>query len=254
MKNKKQIIIIIGIVLVIILGVLAFNFINKNNSKNDADLKEILNNSSEIEAIIDNNKKIELVSLKENVDEVKIWVFSEPIYIGKFKLIKEDDKYYLEGIEDILKTKDLETGSHRLLIMNDDKSLGYVKIEIDTDKSLKSTSEENNKSENVNETETTSNITSTTTTTTTKVRETKTTTKTQEEVKCTPKKFKNKYTYVYDDETTCVRNGDQIDAWNYFRANDIPATTYGCEKIVDECGNTYYGVYYGNTEGKKFYY
>lgn len=136
--------------------------------------------------------------------------------------------------------------------MNGDKSLGYVKIEISADKSLKSTSEENNKNENVNETETTSNITSTTTTT--KVRETKTTTKTQEEVKCTLKKFKNKYTYVYDDETTCVKNGDQIDAWNYFRANDIPATTYGCEKIVDECGNTYYGVYYGNTECKKFYY
>lgn len=239
-------------VLVIILGVLAFNFINKNSSKNGNYLKEILNNSSEIEAIIDNKKKIELVSLKENVDEVKIWVFSEPIYIGKFKLIKEDNKYYLEGIEDILKTKNLETGSHRLLIMNDDKSLGYVKIEIDTDKSLKSTSEENNKEENVKETETTSNIT--VTTTTTKVRETTTTTKVQEEVKCIPKKFKNKYTYVYDDETTCVRNGDQIDAWDYFRANDIPATIYGCEKIVDECGNTYYGVYYGNTEGEKFYY
>lgn len=228
------------------------NFINKNNSKNDTDLKTTLNNSSEIEAVIDNNKKIELVSLKESVDKVKIWVFSEPIYLGEFNLVKEEGKYYLEGLENILKTKNLEIGSHRLLIMNGDKSLGYVKIEISADKSLKSTSEEDNK--NVNETETTSNITSTITTTTTKVRETKTTTKTQEEVKCTPKKFKNKYTYVYDDETTCVRNGDQIDAWDYFRANDIPATTYGCEKIVDECGNTYYGVYYGNTEGKKFYY
>ena len=68
------------------------------------------------------------------------------------------------------------------------------------------------------------------------------------------KKFKNKYTYVFEDENTCVKNGDQIDAWNYFRANNIPATTYGCEKIVDECGNTYYGVYYGNTQGEKFYY
>ena len=249
MKNK-QIFIIIGIVLVIILGVLALNLINKN----DTDLKAILNNSSEIEAVIDNNKKIELVSLKEseNIDKVKIWVFSEPIYLGEFNLIKEESKYYLEGLEDILKTKNLEIGSHRLLIMNGDKALGYVKIEISADNSLKSTSEEDNKEENVNETETTNNITSTTTTT--KVRETKTTTKTQEEVKCTPKKFKNKYTYVYDDETTCVKNGDQIDAWNYFRANDIPATTYGCEKIVDECRNTYYGVYYGNTEGKKFYY
>lgn len=77
MKNK-QIFIIIGIVLVIVLGVLALNLINKN----DTDLKAILNNSSEIETVIDNNKKIELVSLKENenIDKVKIWAFSEPIY------------------------------------------------------------------------------------------------------------------------------------------------------------------------------
>lgn len=76
----------------------------------------------------------------------------------------------------------------------------------------------------------------------------------QEEVKCTPKKFKNKYTYVYTEKEVCIQNGDQIDAWDYFKANNIPATTFGCEEITDECGDTYYGVYYGNTSGEKFYY
>ncbi len=76
----------------------------------------------------------------------------------------------------------------------------------------------------------------------------------QEEVKCTPKKFKNKYTYFYEDKDTCVKNGDHQEAWDYFNANGISAYTYGCEKIIDDCGKTYYGVYYGNMEGEKYYY
>lgn len=51
-----------------------------------------------------------------------------------------------------------------------------------------------------------------------------------------------------------MKNGDHQEAWNYFKANGISAYTYGCEEIKDECGNTYYGVYYGNMEGEKYYY
>lgn len=159
--------------------------------------------------------------------------------------------------------------------MKDDKSLGYIKIEIDSDKSLKATSleqsddtknnvnetsgeEENNTPDESNSKEEQANSENTSGNNN-KQEEVEQPTivpeePKQEEVKCTPKKFKNNYTYVYEDKDTCVRNGDQIDAWNYFRANGIPATIYGCEEIVDECGNTYYGVYYGNTEGERFYY
>lgn len=47
---------------------------------------------------------------------------------------------------------------------------------------------------------------------------------------------------------------DHQEAWDYFNANGISAYTYGCEKITDDCGKTYYGVYYGNMEGEKYYY
>lgn len=76
----------------------------------------------------------------------------------------------------------------------------------------------------------------------------------KEEIKCTPMKFSNKYTYVYQDEATCNANGDQPDAFDYFIENGIIASMYGCEKIIDECGNTYYGVYFTNTKAEKYYY
>ena len=299
-KEKKKIILIVtGVILVIVLACLiGFTIVKKNTNKETAKLKDVLNDSLEILATVDSDKRVELYSMegKENIDKVEIWVFSDPIYLGEFNLVKTDDKYYLEGLEEILKTKDLKAGNHRLLLMNDGKSVGYIKIEIADDKSLKSTPvsenvddnagnngasetpEENNntndnsadtnkdqtsKTENNKNTSSADSKKEETTKPANKVDEVKEepkkeeTTKEepkQEEVKCTPKKFKNKYTYFYEDKDTCVKNGDQLDAWDYFRANGIPATNYGCEEIVDECGNTYYGVYYGNTEGGKFYY
>lgn len=76
----------------------------------------------------------------------------------------------------------------------------------------------------------------------------------QVEKTCTPKKFAHKYTYVYESEAVCNANGDQPDAFDYFVANGITASMFGCEKIVDDCGNTYYGVYFTNTKGEKYYY
>lgn len=262
MKNNKENknIILIGLIIILV-GLVVIMIVRKNNNHKIDNLQNILNDSTQIEAVVNSDKSIELTSI-ENIDDsnkVEIWVFSEPIYLGEFNIQKKDDKYYLNGLNDILKEKDLSVGSHRLLIMQNDKSLGYISIEIDSDKSLMTTSlvqtDEENNTDNKNNgsTENTTNndnkkeeVKQTTTSTTAKPK--------QDEVKCTPKKFKNKYTYFYEDKDTCVKNGDQLDAWNYFRANGIPATVYGCEEIVDECGNKYYGVYYGNTEGGRFYY
>lgn len=63
----------------------------------------------------------------------------------------------------------------------------------------------------------------------------------KEEKKCQSKKFTKKYTYVYDSEETCKKEGNN----NFFYVADNVDDTvfsYGCEKIVDECGATYYGV------------
>lgn len=285
-EKKKIILIVIGVILVIVLACfVGIAIVEKNSNVETTKLEDILNDSLEIKTFIDGEKNIELISFtaEENTDNIKIWAFSEPIYLGEFKLVKKDNKYYLEGLNDILKQKDLNVGTHRLLMMQDDKSLGYIKIEIDDDKSLKSTllndNDENmdsyettNESDsnaydnntsisnaNKNQTDKTEINKNTSITDDKKEETTKPTNNVQDEEPkqeetCTPKKFKNKYTYVFENKNTCVKSGDQIDAWNYFRANGIPATVYGCEEIVDECGNTYYGVYYGNTEGERFYY
>lgn len=289
--DKKKLI-IIEVILVCIIGIVAFCFGIKQSKVNKINkLHTMLNESLEIKVNIDENKNLELITLNDtdNIDEVEVWAFSEPVYLGKFTLVKNDGKYYLEGIENILKTKDLESGSHRLLVMKDKKALGYIRIELNQDKSFKlddiKTPEDeivNDESNSIFNEDESSNVIipndSTDTskkeddkvestvkedtinkkeeikTPTNRVEETTKEEPKQEEVKCTPKKFKNKYTYVYDDYDTCVKNGDQLDAWNYFKEHGISAYNYGCEKIVDECGNIYYGVYFGNMEGEKYYY
>ena len=180
-----------------------------------------------------------------NIDTTKkvhLWIFSNPIDLGEFTIIKEGNSYSIENINTILKTKNINSGNHKILIIQNDKVLGYLKVELTEDKTLKVTNVENETTEN-DENQTTEPS-----------QEVTPTQPVQEEVKCTPKKFKNQYTYVFTEKEVCIQNGDQIDAWNYFRANNIPATIFGCEEIIDDCGDTYYGVYYGNTSGERFYY
>ena len=62
---------------------------------------------------------------------------------------------------------------------------------------------------------------------------------------CTAKKFNKKYTYVYSDEKTCLHEGNNA----FYEVTDNNKVsdeifTFSCEKIIDDCGNTYYGVYF----------
>ena len=100
---------------------------------------------------------------------------------------------------------------------------------------------------------TTTTTTWTTTTTTTKATTTtkkKTTTKKVTTSKtCQSKKFKNKYSYVYTSNDECKKQGNL----NFFTESDKDSNifSYSCEKIVDDCGKEYYGVYfYTNISGE----
>lgn len=99
---------------------------------------------------------------------------------------------------------------------------------------------------------TTSTTTTTTTSTTIKATTTtkKTTTKKATTSKtCQSKKFKNKYSYVYTSNDECKKQGNL----NFFTESDKDSNifSYGCEKIVDDCGKVYYGVYfYTNASGE----
>ncbi len=297
--KKKQILIVIGCILVVALGIIiALCLLNKNNTIFEVTkVKKLLEKSSVIEGGVSKDKRVEIKLNSENIDntlQVEIWIFSNPFYLGKFNLTKKDNGYYeLDDISNVLKNKNIETGNHKLLILKNKEALGYVDIKIDSGSILettledlegnKTTSKETSNDEALTDKETNSsdsknnqvndkqnnNQNSNTNTTNkdnnnnaSKKEDTSTTVKKeepveeqkQEEGKCTPKKFKNKYTYVFEDEETCVKNGDQMDAWEYFQANGISAYTYGCEEIIDECGNKYYGVYFGNMDGEKYYY
>ncbi len=108
-----------------------------------------------------------------------------------------------------------------------------------------------------------STTTTITTSTTTKKSTTKTTTTTKKTTttskKCTPKKFKHKYTYTYATESEC--NNEGYNNINYVYENvNSNVSLFGCEKITDECGDTYWGVYFriwtgsGDNGYEKWYY
>lgn len=296
--KKKTILIIVGGLLVIVLGaVIGLSLNNKKNSNDEVTrVNTLLEKSSVIEGGVSKDKRVEIKLNNERIDvtaKVEVWLFSNPVYLGEFNLIKKDNGYYeLYDISSILKNKNVEAGNHKLLILKDNETLGYVDIKVDSSSNLETTLESNKEDESTNkktfeqtgndealtDKETSSadknNVTNDkqnsninnsnkdNSSNTSKKEDTSATVKKeepveepkQEEFKCTPKKFKHKYTYVFEDKETCIKNGDQTDAWEYFKANGISAYTYGCEEIIDECGNKYYGVYFGNMDGEKYYY
>lgn len=296
--KKKTILIIVGGLLVIVLGaVIGLSLNNKKNSNDEVTrVNTLLEKSSVIEGGVSKDKRVEIKLNNERIDvtaKVEVWLFSNPVYLGEFNLIKKDNGYYeLDDISSILKNKNVEAGNHKLLILKDNETLGYVDIKVDSSSNLETTLESNKEDESTNkktfeqtgndealtDKETSSadknNVTNDkqnsninnsnkdNSSNTSKKEDTSATVKKeepveepkQEEFKCTPKKFKHKYTYVFEDKETCIKNGDQTDAWEYFKANGISAYTYGCEEIIDECGNKYYGVYFGNMDGEKYYY
>lgn len=73
---------------------------------------------------------------------------------------------------------------------------------------------------------------------------------------CTPKKFSGTYSYVYETKEACQKNGNN----DYFTVLDTinsEVNAYGCDEIVDDCGTTYYGVFfyvYEDDMQKKVYY
>lgn len=60
---------------------------------------------------------------------------------------------------------------------------------------------------------------------------------------CQSKKFSHKYSYVYNDNDTCMKQENLafIDVSDNINTKVF---TYGCEEIIDDCGTKYYGVYF----------
>lgn len=62
---------------------------------------------------------------------------------------------------------------------------------------------------------------------------------------CTPKKFDNTYSYVYNTQDEC-KTGGNLAFMDITEDGTSDIFAYGCREIVDECGTTYYGVIFYN--------
>ena len=98
-----------------------------------------------------------------------------------------------------------------------------IQIKENENKKLEETSEEDSTKENVKE-------------------EDKEETKPQNT--CTPKKFQEKYKYFYATEEECHKEGESTAFFDITDNVDSRVFTVNCDKIVDDCGTTWYGVSY----------
>lgn len=135
-KKNKIIIGVCLILVIIIIGLIIYFNVHKNNDDNsnhsDVSVSEKLTKALKLEVKLDTDKQIEITNLS-NIDEskkIKVWIFSSPVYLGEFAITNSDGKYYLENLEDILKEKKIEDGNHQILLLQDDNTLGYFDISI----------------------------------------------------------------------------------------------------------------------------
>lgn len=66
----------------------------------------------------------------------------------------------------------------------------------------------------------------------------------EEKPTCVSKKFDEKYKYVYEDEKTCHKEGESTAFFDITDNVDDRVFTINCDKIVDDCGKTWWGVSY----------
>lgn len=69
---------------------------------------------------------------------------------------------------------------------------------------------------------------------------------------CTPKKFDNTYSYVYTTQEECMKGGN-IAFLEITEDETSDIFSYECQKIIDECGTTYYGVIFYNAPNSIVY-
>lgn len=114
--KKKQIFIIIVCLLVVALGIAIFLCLtNKRNSNDEVTrVNNLLEKSSVIEGGVSKDKRVEIKLNNENMEsviKVELWLFSNPVYLGNFNLIKNENGYYeLDDISSALKDKNIELG------------------------------------------------------------------------------------------------------------------------------------------------
>lgn len=157
LKDKKKLFIIFATVAALLLCiVLVLIFLKDreatpNPETNPEDSKEevIIPDapSEDTESLIQNFEKVEVgalnndvIEFSENVEiqtgeKVAVWVYSTPKFLGCFEVIIENNVKMIKGLEEAMKTLQIESGEHNLAIVTEEgKSIGYIEVYIDENK------------------------------------------------------------------------------------------------------------------------
>lgn len=153
MKDKKKLLLIGGIVLVLVLGIILYlvcSDTNKNNSSNNESTGDkIVAPANNTEELVKEMEAIEIetvtedeivfsndIELKEN-EKVAVWIYSEPKFLGYFEVLVENGVKKIVGLKEALEQITIEDGEHNIAITTESgKPLGYVDVRIENNGTL----------------------------------------------------------------------------------------------------------------------
>ncbi|MBQ6841334.1 MAG: G5 domain-containing protein [Bacilli bacterium] len=156
MKDKKNLFVVLSVLLVVIVGVvLAMIFLKNGNDKTSEGNKDIPGENivtpdapaENTESLVQAMEKVEVKSLtndviefSENVkvqvgEKVAVWVYSTPKFLGYFDVVMEDGVKVIKGLEKAMKDLNVEAGEHNLAIVTESgTSVGYIDVYIEENK------------------------------------------------------------------------------------------------------------------------
>ncbi|MBR1376190.1 MAG: hypothetical protein IJ565_00015 [Bacilli bacterium] len=263
MKKKILSLVLCGIIILGITGCGSKNeFVLSNNLKDDETGITITPNEyidDDVKVVVED--KTNDVTMVDGVLHYVAYDISLAKYDGDIKLDKKID--ISKEVEVSIKIPSNFNKDNDLVIyyMKDDKIEETYEVEVDGELAkfktthfsiyvlaeIEKAKEEKTVENTKEETKTVESTTQAQPTTPSQTQPATTTKETKEDVaspSCTPKKFENKYTYVYDTEYECEHQGNQ----DYFYVDDNKLVEdlmwYNCKKIVDDCGDTYWGMYF----------
>jgi len=150
MKDKKKLLLIGGIVLVLVLGIVLFLVLSKKEEpttkieKEPEDkivapannTEELVNEMEVIETTITEDQIIfsNEVKLEKN-QKVAVWIYSEPKFLGYFDVVEENGVKLIKGLKEAMKDLKIEPGNHNIAIVTEEgESVGYVDVFVEENK------------------------------------------------------------------------------------------------------------------------
>ena len=137
---NKKLFAIIALLLFVVIGVvlLTLLLVNRNNSTDVAktppvSATEVREAIDEIGNAVTNNQIALNDSAQVDKDEqVAVWVYSEPRFLGYFNVQVKDGVKYISGLTEAMKKVGIEAGRHNIvLVSNSGNVIGKVGVQID---------------------------------------------------------------------------------------------------------------------------